>query len=398
MASNLDLPVWDLTGLYRGRDDPQIDRDLAEAARLLDADADLARAVALLARIHAFGELFDAGRGRGALHQRVNAVALRSKVPDAPLPADPPGVDAMCVAVALKGADLWLAAQRPDPRPVARRWSWPEARNLAVAAAASLSPGAGEAVERVFAEERVHARHPGAPLCHPAGDRGPYVKLEFDGSLKSVLTLAHEMGHAAHQMLSRPLGVLRLSPRPALAETAAAANEQAAFALLLAGAAPEERDGFLAWRRRDLAQVVLRHVALHRFETVSAGHPSDAIWVRMVEQVCGLRAARAEKGDGWRAWPILTRAPGTAWTYAFARLAAIALLSRRDADPGPFARRWTEFLSLGGTVEERPALWPFLIEPAAAAFWADAVELAVTEAEMSADGWNRRLSLSRPWL
>jgi oligoendopeptidase F len=353
----------------------------------------------MLARIHAFGQLCDGGRGAGKLHQRVSEVAMRSRVPDPPEPGDPPGIDAMCTAVALRGSALWLAAHRGDAKPAARRWTWAEASAVAIAAAASLSPEAGAAVQRTVAEDRIHARHPGGPLSHPAGDRGPYVRLEFDGSLRSVMTLAHELGHAAHQMLSRPLGVLRCGPRPALAETAAAANEQAAFAILLAEAdSADAREHLLAYRRRDLAAVILRHVALHRFEVVSAGRPSDAIWVRTVEQTCGLRAAREEKGAGWRAYPILARAPGTAWTYAFARLVAIALMSRREADPGPFARKWTAFLSSGGTMEEQPALWPFLIEPAAGAFWNDAMELAVLEAEMSAEDWNRRLSLSRPWL
>ncbi|MBX7248733.1 MAG: hypothetical protein K1X35_06710 [Caulobacteraceae bacterium] len=397
MINASDLPVWNLSGLYKGRDDPQIDQDLAEAGVLLESGADHPRAVSLLARLHAFGTLYDGGRNEGALHKRVNAVALRSKVADPPPPGPAPGVDALCTQVAMRGADLWIAAGRPDPHPVTRQWSWEDARALVVEAAGSLAPAAGQAVDRTFREERVHARHPGSPLTHPAGDRGPYVRLDYDGSLKSVLTLAHEMGHAAHQMLSRPLGVMACDPRPALAETAAAVNEQATLRLLIARAGDVERQGLMAWRRRNLADVILRHVMLHRFEIVSRGRPDDAVWLRIVEQTAGLRAARAEKGDGWRAYPVLTRAPGSAWTYAFARLTALALLARREADPAAFPRKWTEFLSAGGTMDERPALWPFLIEPAASAYWQDAVELAVAEAETEAAGWNRRLSLSRPW-
>jgi hypothetical protein len=397
MINASDLPVWNLSGLYRGRDDLQIDQDLAEAGVLLDSGENHERAVTLLARMHAFGTLYDGGRNEGALHKRVNAVALRSKVRERVEPADAPGVDAMCTQVALRGQDLWIAGSHPDPNPVTREWSWDEARALVTEAAFSLSPAAGAAVDQTFREERVHARHPGTPLTHPAADRGPYVRLDYDGTLKSVLALAHEMGHAAHQYLSRHLGVMGCSPRPALAETAAAVNEQTTLRLLIQRADEAERQGLMAYRRKDLATIVLRHVVLHRFEKVTRGRPDDAVWLRMTEQTAGLRAARAEKGDAWRGFPILVRAPGTAWTYAFARLVALALLSRREADPAPFARKWTEFLSAGGTVEERPALWPFLIEPGASAFWQDAVELAVAEAEMQASSWNRRLSLSRPW-
>jgi hypothetical protein len=167
--------------------------------------------------------------------------------------------------------------------------------------------------------------------------------------------------------------------------------------LMIDRATPEERAFLMAYRRMNLANIVLRHVTLHRFEKVSRGQPDDAIWMRVTEQTAGLRAARAQKGDSWRGHSILARAPGTAWTYAFARLVAIALLSRREADLENFGRKWTELLSAGGTVEERPALWPFLIEPAALAFWNDAVELTLAEAEAQPSNWDRSYSLSRPY-
>lgn len=382
MSTVLELPVWDLSGLYRGRDDPMMVRDLEEAARLLveDTDEGYERAVTLLARLHAYGSLYDNGRIEAVVHAQVNDAMALSKRKDDPPRQSFRAADLMLAAVGWRGEAIALAAARSETKLPTRRWSWAEARALAVAAADALSPQAGLAVRRTFEEDRVHARHhePGA-LTHPAGDRGPYVRMSFDGSLRSVLTLAHEMGHAAHQTLSRPLGVLQCSPRPALAETVAAVHEQTALRLLLARAAPKERPGLLAYRRADLMNVVVRHAALHRFEAM--GRPSPTNWRRALEQIAGPRAARLERPDGWHAFPILRRAPGTAWTYPFARLVALALLQARADDAQAFARRWTTLLSLGGTVDEARALFPFMIDPAVPAFWSDAVDLAVAEAE-----------------
>jgi len=382
MNSAYELPVWDLSGLYRGRDDPRIARDLEAAGALLDADTDAgyAQAVTLLARLHAFGSLFDKGRLEAVMHAHVNAVMARSRRRDEPPAAGSPAVEPMLAAISWRGGEIAAAAHRADSGGLKRRWTWGEARALAVAAATSLSPEAGAAAQRVFDEERVHARHPGGALTHPAGVCGPYVRLAFDGSLRAVMTLAHEIGHAAHQMLSRPLGVLRCAPRPALTETAAAVTEMAAFDWLLHEADADERKALLAYRRSDLMAVVVRHAALHRFEAMAQGELSDALWRRAVEQVAGPRAARLERPDGWHAFPILGRARGTAWTYAFARLVAIGLLQARDDDPAAFARRWTAFLAAGGTVDEMTALKPFRIDPTVKAFWTDVMDEAVAQA------------------
>lgn len=377
------LPVWDLSGLYAGPDDPAIDDDLAEAERLIaglegaeEALAAYARANTLLARLAAFADLQD----QPDLHARVGAIAARAPAletldPDLTPPSDPePRIVATMLSVIAEAGPRLFHRTNLETEAELLPWTWDEAVEIAVEAAAGLSPAMGAAVEQVLAEQRVHADLPGAAMSHPAGDRGPYVRLCFDGSLRAVLTLAHELGHAAHQLASRPLGVLRCDPHAALAETVAAATERAAFRILSARAGRGEGRTLQVLAARDLYAVVVRHAALARMER--RGEVNDRGWKAAVDAMAGAAAARAERPDAWRAFAMLRRAPGTAWSYSFARLAAAAVLDARDADPSGFAPAWDRLLASGGTVAPVEALAGLGIEAGAPGFWNRALALA----------------------
>lgn len=377
------LPVWNLSGLYAGPDDPAIAADLAEAERLVaglasaeDALAAYAHANTLLARVAAFAELQDLPD----LHARVAAIVARAPAPEtldpdlAPPPDPEPRVIATMLSVIAEAGPRLFHRTNLETEAELLPWTWDEAVEIASDAAAGLSQAMGAAVGQVLAERRVHAGLAGAALTHPAGDRGPYVRLGFDGSLRAVLTLAHELGHAAHQLASRPLGVLRCDPHPALAETVAAATERSAFRILSARAGRGEGRTLQVLAARDLYAVVVRHAALARMER--RGEPGDRGWKAAVEAVAGPAAAKAERPDGWRAFPVLQRAPGTAWTYPFARLAAAAVLDAGDASPSGFAPAWDRLLASGATVGPVEALAALGVEVDAPGFWNRALALA----------------------
>ena len=69
--------------------------------------------------------------------------------------------------------------------------------------------------------------HPTVPSAHP------YVLLNYQGKIRDVMTLAHELGHGVHQVLAAPQGAL-MAPTPlTLAETASVFGEMLTFQALL---------------------------------------------------------------------------------------------------------------------------------------------------------------------
>ena len=81
--------------------------------------------------------------------------------------------------------------------------SWDEARRVVVEAYADFSSEAGAAVERFFddgwidAPVRPDKRH-GAYCATNVPGVHPYVFMNYTGDRRSILTLAHELGHALH--------------------------------------------------------------------------------------------------------------------------------------------------------------------------------------------------------
>ena len=69
--------------------------------------------------------------------------------------------------------------------------------------------------------------HPTVPSAHP------YLLLNYQGSTRDVMTLAHELGHGVHQVLAGPQGQLMSDTPLTLAETASVFGEMLTFRALL---------------------------------------------------------------------------------------------------------------------------------------------------------------------
>ena len=69
--------------------------------------------------------------------------------------------------------------------------------------------------------------HPTVPSAHP------YLLLNYQGKVRDVMTLAHELGHGVHQVLAAQQGPLMADTPLTLAETASVFGEMLTFQSLL---------------------------------------------------------------------------------------------------------------------------------------------------------------------
>src|SRR4029079_6379593 len=94
--------------------------------------------------------------------------------------------------------------------------------------------------------------HPTVPSAHP------YLLLNYQGKVRDVMTLAHELGHGVHQVLAGPQGALMSQTPLTLAETASVFGEMLTFRALLSGAADlRERKAMLAAKVEDMINTVV---------------------------------------------------------------------------------------------------------------------------------------------
>jgi oligoendopeptidase F len=263
-------------------------------------------------------------------------------------------------------------------------WEWERGKALVLAAFADLGPGFAERVGRFFEKPWIDAqprpgKNPGA-FCHPVtAPRHPYVLLNYRGERRDVLTLAHELGHAAHQTLASPLGTLLADTPLTLAETASIFAEGLAFERLLAEASPKEARGILAGRIEDGLNTVVRQIAFHQFETrfhaarAEGEVPAEELSRLWMESAAESLGPAVTLNPGYEVWwtavSHFVHSPFYVYAYAFGDLLVSALMERRKEDPEGFVPRYEALLAGGGSRTYVEALEPFGLDPRQPAFW-----------------------------
>ena len=116
---------------------------------------------------------------------------------------------------------------------------WGEAVSLVQDSYASFSEEAGRIVTDFFARSWVDApirpdKHVGAYCMTRVPGVHPYVLMNYTGDRRSVLTLAHELGHGLHGVLAQDRGVFNSETPLTLAETASVFGEALTFKNLVA--------------------------------------------------------------------------------------------------------------------------------------------------------------------
>ena len=154
--------------------------------------------------------------------------------------------------------------------------SWGEARDIVVGAYADFAQEAGDLAERFFTESWIDApvrenKRTGAFCATSVPGVHPYVLMNYTGDRRSILTLAHELGHGLHGWMAQPLGLFNADTPLTTAETASVFGEALTFKRLLAlEEDPTRRLNLLAGRIEDSIATVFRQIAMNRFEDVRA--------------------------------------------------------------------------------------------------------------------------------
>jgi oligoendopeptidase F len=195
------------------------------------------------------------------------------------------------------------------------------------------------------------------------------------------MTLAHELGHGVHQVLSAPKGALMADTPLTLAETASVFGEMLTFrALLKAEQDPNRRRLMLAGKVEDMLNTVVRQVAMHGFETkVHDERPEGELTPERLGEIW-LETQREALGAGihltpdyavfWSYIPHFIHVPFYVYAYAFGDCLVNSLYAvYQEAEEG-FARKYLDMLSAGGTKRHKELLAPFGLDASDPGFWA----------------------------
>jgi oligoendopeptidase F len=273
----------------------------------------------------------------------------------------------------------------PLPQVPMRAVGWDEAKDTVLTAYGAFSPKMAAIAERFFAKNWIDApvrpgKAPGA-FAHPTVPSAhPYVLLNYQGKLRDVMTLAHELGHGVHQVLAAPNGAL-MAPTPlTLAETASVFGEMLTFKKLLAATADRKaRKAMLAAKVEDMINTVVRQIAFYTFERAvhterRAGELTaqriGELWLEVQRESLG-PAIELKPGyeTFWAYIPHFIHSPFYVYAYAFGDCLVNSLYAVYERAESGFAERYLAMLSAGGTKHHSELLAPFGLDARDPKFW-----------------------------
>jgi pepF/M3 family oligoendopeptidase len=262
--------------------------------------------------------------------------------------------------------------------------AWDDATSAVASTFGTYSPALEGLARRAVDERWIDAeprdgKRDGAFCMGLTGDRS-LVLLNFDGSFRSVQTLAHELGHAYHNVTLAERTPLQRQLPMALAETASIFCETIMVQHGLATAAPGERLAIIEGDLQSACQVV---VDIHsRFLFESAFCAARAKRTVAAAEACQmmLDAQDATYGDGldrryrhghmWAAKPHYYGSAFYNWPYTFGLLFGLGLYARYTDDPGRFRGGYDDLLSSCGLASAADLAGRFGIDVRSGEFWA----------------------------
>ncbi|MDZ7659347.1 M3 family oligoendopeptidase [Fodinibius sp.] len=247
-----------------------------------------------------------------------------------------------------------------------KKIQWDEAQEMVLDSYTDFHSEMGTVTRKFFDNNWIdaameHGKRGGAYSASTVPSVHPYVFMNFDGNIRDVQTLAHELGHGVHQYLSREQGVLQADTPLTTAETASVFGEMLVFQKLMRKLDdPKEKLALLIGKIDDTIATVFRQVSMNRFEHAMHTHRREKgelttddfskLWRETQEAVYGNSVTLTEEYNLWWSYiPHFLHTPGYVYAYAFGELLVLALYQEYTRSENGFSDKYIEMLRAGGS-------------------------------------------------
>ncbi len=301
-----------------------------------------------------------------------------------------------------------------------------EAWETVLAAYESFSPKLAEIIRDFRAQGRIDAhvtrgRRGGAfnySIVLPNNIPASFTFLNYLGSNRDVMTLAHELGHGVHGILGgEAQGALMFHAPIAYCETASVFGEMTTFNFLKSRL---EKEGdakravaLLMGKLDDIINTVVRQISFsnfeRRFHSMDAGYKSwsapkklsteelDALWIQTTKELYG------EEGDAFtyenmeHLWSYIPHfhsySPFYVYGYAFGELLTHSLYAQKERLGEKFEPLYLDMLRAGGTKNVTEILAPFGLDPANPQFWVQGIQISMGKMIDEAERLSREIGI-----
>ncbi len=193
--------------------------------------------------------------------------------------------------------------------------------------------------------------HSATPKAHP------YVLLNYTGQRRDIFTLAHELGHAIHQYLSREVGYLNQDTPLTTAETASIFAEMLLFDEIKKSLSKKELIEIYAAKLEDIFATLFRQIVFTNFEKIVHNEDElspekfNEIWLKENQKMFGDSVYLTKNYEIWWSYiPHFIHSPFYCYAYSYAQLLVLTLYKLYKENFDNFEEKYIKFLSLGGSL------------------------------------------------
>lgn len=293
------------------------------------------------------------------------------------------------------------------------------------AAYQSFSPTLAKLVQNVYDQKWIDApATPGkrggafnATVVLPGGKPASFTFLNYLGSSRDVMTLAHELGHGVHGLLaSVAQGPLMYEAPIAYAETASVFGEMITFNFLKNSLVKQgnntSRLALLMSKIDDIMNTVVRQIGFSNFERQLHGMDTDykkwhepkkrsvpeldALWLTTLEELYGKDGEVFTYKNAEHMWAYISHfhRPFYVYGYAFGELLTHSLYAQAPRLGKDFEPLYLDLLRAGSTKDVAELLKPFGLDPTKKAFWKEGIEGTLGTMIEEAEGLSRAMGIS----
>lgn len=325
------------------------------------------------------------------------------------------------------GLSVMRWSDRNAPMPFADTSFVPfqEGAEIVTSAYEGFSPKLAEIIRGMFLSRRIDApatrekRHGAFNSSHvlPGGKPVSFTLLNYLGSNRDVMTLAHELGHGVHGILAgEAQGPLMYHAPIAYCETASVFGEMTTFTFL------KDRLTRIGDTRSLLALImskmdstintVVRQIGFSNFERRLHGMDAnyktwappaklsveelDSIWLETAQELYGPEGEIFTYENTNHLWAYISHfhSPFYVYGYAFGELLTQSLYAQQDRLGTRFEPLYLDLLRSGATKDVVELLAPFDLDPMSETFWAEGIRGSLGSLLEEAEELSRNIGIN----
>ncbi|PKK90000.1 MAG: oligoendopeptidase F [Candidatus Wallbacteria bacterium HGW-Wallbacteria-1] len=280
-----------------------------------------------------------------------------------------------------------------------RRFTLEQAREIIVETFSGFSRELGEYADMAFEKGWIDSAprdgKRGGAFCVPIHSIGESrIMCTFSGSLKSLITIAHELGHGYHNHCMRNRTHVNSGAPMPLAETASIFCETVVKSALMKDADPAEAFAIVEADLSDVGQKVTDIMTRYLFEKgVIEERKDSALPVRRLNELM-IQSQKAIYGESMDPdqlhpymWLVKSHYYSSSWNYynfpyAFGILFAKGLYAEYLRQGDAFISRYVEFLSSTGMMTLEQAASIAGVDVTRKEFWQGSMNLVKEDTEL----------------